>query len=151
MCLPKVKLLKFYPLLQVPHLPERAFRREHLKALTHKKLRLRDDTLQWELWFDWVQNRKCWKVSVTRDVRLLRFGQIPLNLWFSWYRSAGTESIKGDTIPQGGCSLLHSLEDLLSQNRILENWLWLCVSVLPKVWAGRARLRFSQLPCSVSC
>lgn len=159
MCLPTVKLLKLYPLLQVPHLPEHAFWREHMKALTLEKLRLGDvtDPLQGELWFDWVQSRKCGKVSVTRDVRLEGFTTLhswqaakiwadpfePLVLWIPvgghhtpgwlWFASyPGRSTVTGE------------------DSRKLTLTLTLCQCPTEGL-VGRAWPRFSQLPCSASC
>lgn len=165
MCLRTVKLLKLYPLLQVPHLPEHAFWREHLKALTHKKLRLGDvtDTLQGELWFDWVQSRKCGKVSVTRDVRLKGF--TTLHSWQAAKIWADPFEPLVLLIPVGG----HRIDK--RRHHTVPGWLWfasypgrstvteedsrkltltLCQCPTEGL-VGRAQLRFSRVPCSVSC
>lgn len=164
MCLPTVKLLKLYPLLQVPRLPEHAFWREHLKALTHEKLRLGDvtDTFQGELWFDLVQSRKCGKVSVTRDVRLKGF--TTLHSWQAAKIWADPFEPLDLLIPVGGhridkrrhhtpgwlCFASYPERSTVTEEDSRKLTLTLCQCPTEGL-VGRAWPRFSQLPCSVSC
>lgn len=137
---------------------------EHLKALTHEKLRLGDvtDTLQGELWFDWVQSRKCGKVSVTWDVRLEGF--TTLHSWQAAKIWADPFEPLVLLIPVGG----HRID---KRRHRTPGWLWfasypgrstvtgedsrrltltLCQCPTEGL-VGRAWPRFSQLPCSASC